>query len=329
MNKTRSLLATALFGLATIAGTAQADMTATAYIDVTNFVILGSDNEALDFNTDFVSGSLTFTSSADMDGTLTGTAGFSQSDPNSIVNIDFAAECLGSGCPVLAENTYPFITGAQGIDYVTADQSQIGSPIANLPGFSTLGANVGQGAYGSLTDPTTATGSANANNGLEANWQFSLAQDQGISFAGDFRTYLEAFAEAGEVFPGKASAATSFLITITDIDQNSATFGQVIFSFAPDLLNETTSANANNFGVDLQTCGNLAAVLGGCGNTDLAGNFLSTTVALAANNLYQLSIRSNANIDIARQEVVVPEPGMLGLLGLSMMGLFLARRRAS
>lgn len=326
MFKTKTLLASAVFGLAISAGPAQADLFATSKLVIDNFLVLGSDGNVLDYDTDFTS--LSFTNSADMDGSLTGTAGFNYSEPNSTGDIDFpdgGVNCLsttGDCNPIAPDNSFPFMTGPQGTDFVAADQKLVGTPILNLPGFTQLGVDANQAAYGNLST-TVAEGSANVNNALESNWTFSLAQATGMTFTGDITTYLEAFASAGELAPGKASASTTFEITITNLQT-----GQIVFDSnniaAFDLLNETTSTNANDFPVDIQTCGNLAGLPGGCGTELFVPGFAVTTDPLLADTLYQLSIRSNANIDIAR---VVPEPAMLGTLGLGLLGMFLSRRR--
>lgn len=323
--KTRTLLATAMLGLAVSAGPVQADLFATAKLTIDNFVVLGSDGNVLDRTADFTS--LSFTNSADYDGSLTGTAGFGLSIPNNQADIDFPAACLsttGDCNPILPENSFPFLTGPQGTDFVAADQQLAGSPIDNLPGFDPVaGVSANQAAYANLS-ATVAEGSANANNGLESNWTFSLAQPTGMTFVGDITTYLEAFASAGELAPGKASASTTFAISITNLQTGLIVFDSNNLA-AFDLLNETTSANANNFPVDIQTCGNLAGLFGGCGTELTVSPFSVTTVALDAGTLYQLSIRGNANVDIAR--VAVPEPGILALLGMGMLGMFLSRRR--
>lgn len=313
--KTRTLLAGAVLGMAMAAGPAQAELFAYSKLDVTNFQILGSNGNVLDYVNDF--NSIAFTSSADMDGVLTGTGGFNFNTANSVTGIDFPTSCLsttGNCNPLAPDNSFPFLTGPQGTDFVAADQEQTGSPLANTPNFPAApGANVGQIAAGNLAN-TSAAGSANVNNGLEASWTFTLAQVGGITFTGAVDTYIEAFISAGELFPGKAAAGTTFIISITDLQGGAG----IVFNFAPGALNQSVALNANGFGFNIQQCGILL-----CG-VELNVPLNVTTGALLANNLYQLSIRSNANIDIARR---VPEPGILGLMGLGLMGIFLGRRR--
>jgi len=322
--KTTTLLACAMLGMGA-AGSVQADLFATAYLSIENLEFLGSDGNILDASTDF--NALAFTSSADYDGTLTGAGSFGDVEPNG-GNIDFTSQCLTTtgDCPVLVENQQPptLISGPQGTDFVTADQYQDGAPIANLDnvidgtGNFTTGANILSITTANLS-ATEAEGSANVNNGLESSWTFSLAGAGAITIAADnLSVYLEAFASAGELFPGKASASTSFIITITDIN------GSTIFEV--EVFNDTTSASANGWPFDIQTCGGLFDQLGSCGVALSIDDLIIVTPVLAADTFYQLSIRGNSNIDIARVQEV-PEPGILALLGMGMMGMFLTRRR--
>ena len=306
-------VATAALGLS-LAAPAQADMFAYAKLLLNDFTIFGSDGEILDATTDF--NSLSFTSTADMSGDLTGTAGFNFTDSTASGEIDFPSSCLSTtgDCPQLAENAFPFLSGAQGNDFVSADQIQIGSPIDGI-GLSTP-ATIGAIAAANLST-TNATGSAQANNGLEASWTFSLNQDQGISFSGSVELFLQAFASAGEDAPGSASAATTFGVTITEL----AT-GNVIFdasTLGAGILTQNTAVNPQGFPIDIQTCGTL-----NCAAGQLNFGFALPTVQLTANTLYQLSARNNVNIDITRE---APVPGILALMGAGFLGLFAAGRR--
>jgi hypothetical protein len=328
--KTRTLIASAVLGLAA-AGSAQADLFATSYISLQNLQFQDSDGNILDADTDF--NSIAFTSSADYDGVLSGQGSFGDNEPNG-GNIDFLAGCLGD-CPVLTENQQPptLLTGPQGTDFVTADQYQWGAPITNLDntidgtGDFTTGADVLNITTANLS-ATAAEGSANVNNALEGNWTFSLTGAGVISItADDVSTYLEAFASAGEIFPGKASASTSWSITITDIGGEDG-FG-IIFDTNDialfDVFNPPTTANANDLVFNVQTCGALAGLGAPCG-VGVSTPFSIDTPFLSANNLYQISLRQNTNIDIARVNHV-PEPGILALLGMGLMGMFLTRRK--
>lgn len=298
------------------AAPSHANLMATSKLVVNNFLISNASGTPLDFS-DF--SSMAYTSSANMSGSLSGTGGFGFSTPNGF-DIDFPSSCLSTtgDCNPLLENGFPHFTGEQTSDFIAADHTQVGAPISNLPGFQpAAGATIGQQATGSLST-TTAEGSAKVNNGIDLSYTFVLEQQGGITFSGNFITYLEAFAGAGELFSGNASASTTFGITITDLQG-----GQGIqYSLAPDLLNETTSVNPNGFGFDIQTCGSFDAIFGTCG-IELGSSFSDTTGQLLAGNLYQLTLRSNVSIDIARVSETVPvsAPGTLALLALGLIGL--------
>ena len=111
----------------------QADITATSKNLIFNFTISGSNGVTLDFS-DF--SSLSVTTGASMSGDLTGTGGFSFAVPSG-VDIDFPSSCLSTtgNCNPLPENGFPHITGAQGTDYVAADQFLVGVPFSNVPGY--------------------------------------------------------------------------------------------------------------------------------------------------------------------------------------------------
>jgi len=292
--KTLRIMALALVASLWSVGTVYAGVSATAFIQFQNFVIRGSDGEILDADTDFVTNSLVFTNGADEDVSLDA-ATDSRNIPNSTTGIDFPAICVGD-CPQIMDNVFPVLTGAPSANYSTADQIETGSPISNLGLFSTP-ATVGNGAYAAIANGEH-EGSANSNNTLEANWIFQLAQPSGITFEMDARAYAEAFVNGSEIAPGKAEAAHSFSITITDL----AT-GLVVFSLSPDVLNQTVSANANALGFDLQLTGSHTA------GVATAFPISATTVPLNNTSLYQLSTRINVNADVARIE---PTPESLG-----------------
>lgn len=325
--KKRSLLA-GIIGATAIAAAlpAQADLFAYSQLHIRNFQIISTETGQQISNNDLTG--LAYTSSTDYDGTLIQFGdSFDREEPSFTGDEDFPNACVGPDCGtaeiiVDGNNAYTFLTGAQGLDYVGADQNQVGSPIADVPQFpgSTF-ADVGQLAVGSLS-ATEDQGSANVNNGLEASWDFVLAQSQGITFTGLADVYIEAFASAGELADGKASAATTFSMTIVDKDS-----GQLVYSFALAnpvenfLLNQSAAANANNELTDTQLCGAFT-----CGNFLVGAVINSQTGILAAGTTYQLTIRSNANIDIARV-AEVPAPATLALFGLGLLGLSVQRRR--
>lgn len=272
----------------------QADVTATSKMVISNITISKPNGSPLDIS-DF--SSLGMTQKAGMSGALTGTGGFSFPN-NAGVDINLPSTCLSTtgDCNPLPENGFPHITGAQGADYVAADQLLVGSPISNVPGLNPVaGMRIGSQSTGSLS-VTAATGSANVSNSFEASWNLVLAAEGTVTFTGDYVSYLEAFASAGELSPGEASATTSFNITITELST-----GNVVYSLAPDLLNETTAVLPSAFPYAIQTCGTFGALFGTCG-VEIASSFADTSGVLTSGTLYRVSMSFNSGMTIVRAE---------------------------
>lgn len=292
----------ALFGVLVSPSAVYAGAQSSAFMDLTNFVMKGSDGNVLEYGTDI--DFLTFVGTADQDATL-GAVSASNSGATgpSDTSIDFPVICVGDGCPIINENEFPLVTGAPTDNYATVDQLETGAPIANLPGFP-VGARVANGSYTAVAVGTN-DASANSNNNLQSSWTFTLNQPGGITFEFDAAAYLEAHLGTGEIFPSFSTASYQLAFSILDVLTGNTVFawqpGKSIFGGTEELgpfsLESTVSLNGPTLGQDTLTSG------GHTVGSESTGQFRATTGALAANTPYQLSARLLTNADLARVEV--------------------------
>ena len=300
------------------AGSVQADALAVSVLQINN-LIFSQGGTALDI-TDFTKG-ITYTSTADISAQLGNTIdspGLQQT--NSASTIDMAPACVGA-CPAIVDNAFPILSSTFGnpsSQFAAADQNQVGSPITGLLP-PPVGADIESAAYVSLIGQDA--GSSTGNNNLNSSWAFSNVSGT-IDVDFDATAYLEAFVSSDSLFPSFATASYSVSFSLTEVDTvtgvSTLLDDWVVGNEASDpfTLNTTRSANSPVFnGIPL-----FAGSALGAANT---GHFTYTTQALVATNLYQLSARATTNADAT----MVPEPGMIALLGAGLLGLGFSRKR--
>lgn len=307
--KTAALLAATALS-AVMVSPANAYVMAGSMVKMTNFVIQGSNGNTLDYVNDF--SFLTFTSSADQSVGLTGFADISNA--GNMAPIDFAPICLGAGCnPILPNNSFPKLTAPPTpLNYAAADQEEGGAPISSLPGGFPTGATVANGSYVGI-DTGSAVGSGNSNNNLNSSFVFSLNQDQGITFDFDVDAFLQSALTSDENFPSFATASYQMDFTITNLTAG----GTTVWTYSPDLFGDGTKTISLNAPLPID----VEAIR----DTGGAVNFTSTTAALTAGTLYQLSARIQTNADAGRE---VPAPAVLALMAIGLLGIGAVRRLA-
>jgi len=227
---------------------------------------------------------------------------------------DIALKCFGDCTDAgLVNNNFPVYSTANGNPNKTfsyIDQLETGAPVAGIglptPAFISVG-----GAVSLIGDNE---GDATANNDLTAQFRF-IAQSQAITVSMDVLYYLEAYvtpgAPLGEYAKGTTYVQWELVSETTGAQQNWEPNGGV--AGEPFDLNDTAFRQDPIGGNDPFAPTGVKA----------AGNF-TKTFNLVAGDFYTLTGRMGVNLDAKS----VPEPGVIALLGLGLLGLGLARRRA-
>lgn len=307
---TSALVSAGVLALAGAAGTAQAGAMAGAMVDMTNFQILKGVGGAGGIVSTADLLNLSFTSTMDYQAGQNGALPINVTDSVSTgPGIDKPAACVGTGCVGVinftTNNLFPQPAAPVQGNYAAVDQLEVGSPISGLTGYVGL-AHVANAAYVGLQ---TGSGSATAasNNNLNASWTFTAGFTGPLTFDFDLLVYLQAQLDAAEQAPTFATAnwdVNFTLICLSGAACAGAPGGVVSpqpggIPFKTISLNSPAGSGIEFFFSD--------------------SDHFSLAIPVIAGLRYQLSARINTLADLER--IVVPEPGVLALLGLGLLGL--------
>lgn len=321
-------LASAGFLSLAVTSPVQAGALATSVLQMDNFVILHSSGTAYDIS-DFQA--IVPNSSANISANYNGANDSAAAPGTPTGQIDLLPVCVGPSCPGVVNNVFPQLTAPPLGNFSAADQNESGSPLTGqtLGGVAIpLGAIVESGSWVILENQSAGPNATSATNQLSTQFAFTLLQADSLTFQFDAQLYQEAFLSPDINFPGQSITSSQFFFQI----RNQA--GTLIFDFSPNgVVGDGIGVNADIDPFSL----NASAAINAPFNQIISpqqiidsggfGNYSATTAVLNAGELYTLTATLKTTADASF--VLVPEPGIMGLLGLGLLGMGIAVRRKS
>lgn len=288
-----------------VTGTAQADVVASAILDITNFKLVDdATGVALNNISDITiqSGNNFGTLSAD----LTSVGGISTENQDETIisasggQFNGTAQCEGSGCLPMADTDYTSLATPPTSSFAYSNNNLQGASIdldIDTNGSIDIAAGVTSQTRADVSLITNDSGTSTSSTGTNTALTFIAAADVLLRISFDYFAEALAFVTNDSLAPSNATASTSWNLTVEDLTNGGTT------TFEPGELQLTASRNDFSAGFnETQQFSN-------------SGTF-SDTFQLIAGNSYQLGIGQQLQ---ANAQNTIPEPSILALLGFGLL----------
>jgi len=313
-------LAMGLLGLGAVAGNAHAG----AYTFATADIKLSLFNDAAFTSSvdigQFVPGSVIIDNTASTLGDLTSIPGTSNGiggDPTTAAGGDATIACQGTGCA--AENAIT-AQGVLGTSYSYGDTILTGSTISGIPG-APQPAEAKTISEINLTSTPSDHGQANGNVNTNTGFQFKLGSDQQVYLNLSAITLTRSLLTA-DVVTGIAGSTHTWVVNVTDNSD-----GSNVFSWTANKNFNASDATGSPGAAELADTINLGfgSTVSSPGSdtnpllTTNSGAASAVTGTLLASKVYTLRITDTVSSN-ARVTAAVPEPSIIGLMGVGLLG---------
>ncbi|MDF1582435.1 MAG: PEP-CTERM sorting domain-containing protein [Methyloprofundus sp.] len=193
-------------------------------------------------------------------------------------------------------------------NFSASASNDTGAPISGFPDSNspvTANADLHNASYASL-DTLEGSAGTSSSSTLASTFTFTSLVSGSMTFTFDVGAYIDAFLSAGAA----QSAVASWNVGFTLIDTTTNTIA--------GFFNAGDSISNNLPGSGINEVGALNSTLNGLGEVNTVTNSFITQ-NLVAGNIYQLTAVQGTRTQVER--VAVPEPSLLALLGIGLVGM--------